>query len=141
MLLDLEDSVAEAAKPAAREMVVAHLRNGARRQPKWVRINSLNGQHALKDLAAVVPAQPDGIILPKATRPGADRLHHYLTALEAAADLPLGGIRVMVVATELRPPSSAWVTMLGRRFWPPLRIVGASPHARRRARSRRGLRR
>lgn len=103
VLLDLEDAVAEANKGAARELVAGHLRNAARAQPQWVRINPLDGEHALADLAAVVPARPDGIMLPKATRAEADRLHHYLTALEAAAGLPIGGIRTMVVATETAP--------------------------------------
>jgi citrate lyase subunit beta / citryl-CoA lyase len=103
VLLDLEDAVAEANKAAARALVAEHLRSAERAQPQWVRINPLDTPHALADLAAVVPARPDGIMLPKATRAEADRLHHYLTALEAAAGLPLGGIRTMVVATETAP--------------------------------------
>lgn len=100
VLLDLEDSVAAANKEAARELVAAHLRSGERRQPQWVRINPLDTEHALADLAAIVPAAPDGVLLPKATRAETDRLGHYLTALEAAAGLPIGGIRIMVIATE-----------------------------------------
>lgn len=103
VLLDLEDSVAEPNKPAARALVAEHLRTGARPQPQWVRINPLDGPHALPDLAAIVAAAPDGIMLPKATRTETDRLHHYLTALEAAAGLPIGDIRVIVVATETAP--------------------------------------
>lgn len=103
VLLDLEDAVAESAKQDARALVAAHLRAGGQRQPQWVRINPLDTAHALPDLAAVVPAAPAGIMLPKATRAEADRLHHYLTALEAAAGLPLGGIATMVVATETAP--------------------------------------
>lgn len=103
VLLDLEDAVAEPNKAAARARVAAHLRSTRRQQPQWVRINPLDGEHALADLAAVVPARPDGIMLPKATRTEAERLHHYLTALEAAADLPLGDIRTIVVATETAP--------------------------------------
>ena len=100
VLLDLEDAVAPANKVAARELVAAHLRSAERAQPQWVRINPLDSDYALADLAAVVPGRPDGIMLPKATRAEADRLHHYLTALEAAAGLPIGGIRTIVVATE-----------------------------------------
>lgn len=103
VLLDLEDSVADANKPAARVIVAAHLRSAARTQPQWVRINPLDGRHALADLAAVVAARPDGIMLPKATRADADRLHHYLTALEVAAGLPQGGIAVIAIATETAP--------------------------------------
>jgi citrate lyase subunit beta / citryl-CoA lyase len=103
VLLDLEDAVAESAKPDARALVAAHLRTAARAQPQWVRINPLDSPHALADLAAIVPARPDGILLPKAMRAEADRLHHYLTALEAAAGLEPGSIPTMIVATETAP--------------------------------------
>jgi citrate lyase subunit beta/citryl-CoA lyase len=100
VLLDLEDSVADAAKPEARRIVAAHLSSAEHAQPQWVRINPLDGPHALADLAAIVPARPDGIMLPKGTRADADKLDHYLSALEAAAGLPIGGIATLVLATE-----------------------------------------
>lgn len=100
VLLDLEDSVAVANKPEARRIVSAHLKSAERAQPQWVRINPLDGDHALTDLAAVVHARPDGILLPKGNRADAERLHHYLSALETAAGLPLGGIATAVIATE-----------------------------------------
>ena len=100
LLLDLEDSVAEGIKPEARRLVVEALAAPDRKIPLWVRINPLETPHALADLAAIVPARPDGIMLPKAVRADADRLHHYLTALEAAAGVPHESIRVIVVATE-----------------------------------------
>ena len=103
VLLDLEDAVAESGKVAARALVAEHLRTAPRAQPQWVRINPLGTGHALADLAAIVPGAPDGIMLPKATRAEAELLHHYLTALEAAHDLPQGGIRTIVVATETAP--------------------------------------
>src|SRR5690348_9499027 len=73
VIIDLEDAVAESAKPEARKSVAAHLETTHRRQPHWVRINPLDTPHALPDLAAVVPARPDGIVLPKATRADAER--------------------------------------------------------------------
>ncbi|HEX7851721.1 MAG TPA: CoA ester lyase [Sphingomonas sp.] len=100
VIIDLEDAVAESAKPGARKAVADHLKTTHRRQPHWVRINPLDTPHALPDLAAVVPAKPDGIILPKATRADAERLDHYLSALETAAGLPLGAMPVFVLATE-----------------------------------------
>ncbi len=102
VLCDLEDSVPIPSKAAARATVAQHLRS-PRRQQMWVRINPLDTPFALDDLAAIVPARPDGIMLPKAVRVDADRLHHYLSALEAAAGHPLGAIRVMVVAGETAP--------------------------------------
>ncbi len=103
VILDLEDSVAEARKPEARRLVADFLRAGLapRALPVFVRINPLSGPHALADLAAVVPAGPDGIVLPKPN--GAHdvvRLDHYLTALEASAGLAVGRTRILPIATE-----------------------------------------
>ena len=103
VLLDLEDAVAAANKSEARRLVAEHLRTAPRAQPQWVRINPLDSEHALADLAAMVPTRPDGIMLPKATRAEAERLHHYLTALEASAGIEVGSIRTIVVATETAP--------------------------------------
>lgn len=103
VLLDLEDAVTPANKTEARKLVAEHLRSAPRAQPQWVRINPLDSEHALADLAAIVPAFPDGIMLPKATRAETDRLHHYLTALEAASGIAPGTIRTIVVATETAP--------------------------------------
>jgi citrate lyase subunit beta / citryl-CoA lyase len=65
LILDLEDSVAPAAKPEARRAVAQFLdANSTRRL--WVRINPLDGPEADKDLAAILASHPDGIVLPKA---------------------------------------------------------------------------
>lgn len=65
LILDLEDSVAPAARPEARRNVAGFLNaNSAARL--WVRINPLDRDEADKDLAAVLASHPDGIVLPKA---------------------------------------------------------------------------
>ena len=65
LILDLEDSVAATAKPEARRAVAAFLAaNESARL--WVRINPLDSDEADKDLQALLPAHPDGIVLPKA---------------------------------------------------------------------------
>jgi len=102
-ILDLEDSIAETRKPEARRLVADFL--AARPMPRapslFVRINPLSSLHALADLAAVVPAGPDGIVLPKPdSADDAVRLDHYLAAFEASARLPAGRIRVLPIATE-----------------------------------------
>ncbi|MFO1466798.1 MAG: aldolase/citrate lyase family protein [Steroidobacteraceae bacterium] len=67
----------------------------------WVRINPLDSGLALADLAAVVAADPDGVMLPKADGPeDVRRLSHYLDALEAQHGLEPGSIRIVPVATE-----------------------------------------
>lgn len=102
LLIDLEDSVAESAKPAARETVAAFLRaHPGERDRLWVRINPLQGPHALHDLAAIVAARPGGIMLPKPRgRHDVETLDHYLTALEVAAGDAPGATAVIIVATE-----------------------------------------
>jgi len=62
LILDLEDGVAPAARPEARRAVTDFLgRNPGR--SLWVRINRLDSHDVDKDLAAVVGARPDGIVL------------------------------------------------------------------------------
>jgi citrate lyase subunit beta / citryl-CoA lyase len=102
VLLDLEDAVAEAEKPQARAMVSAFLRAHAQdRERLWVRINPIQGPHALVDLAAVMPAVPGGIMLPKSRgRADAELLNHYLTALEAAAGTASGTTQVILLVGE-----------------------------------------
>lgn len=65
LILDLEDSVAPAAKPAAREAVADFLANPCG-CALFVRVNPLDSGLIEADLAAVLPAAPDGIVLPKA---------------------------------------------------------------------------
>ena len=65
LILDLEDAVAPAAKPGARESVAAFLRE-PRTVTLFVRINPLDSGLAEDDLAAILNAGPDGIVLPKA---------------------------------------------------------------------------
>lgn len=100
-LLDLEDSVTPANKPSARQMVADTLNSADDTSRIWVRINPLDTNEAIVDLAAVVGGKPGGVVLPKAE--GADhitQLHHYLTALEAAHDLPLGSTKIAAIITE-----------------------------------------
>jgi len=100
-LLDLEDSVTPDNKPAARAQVAEALGEAEKTARIWVRINPLVTPDAVKDLAAITPARPGGVFLPKAEG-SADitRLHHYLTALEAANKLEEGSIRIAALVTE-----------------------------------------
>ena len=124
ILLDLEDAVAEAEKPKARSMVSSFMTANAKHRARlWVRINPLQGPHALADLAAVVPAGPGGIMLPKPRgRADAELLDHYLTALEAAAGITLGATKVIPLVTEtpesmLATGSYAGVPRLAAMTW------------------------
>lgn len=103
VILDLEDSVAPDAKPAARGLVgeVLGAADLAARRRLWVRINPLDSGQALADLVAVMASAPGGILLPKSA--GADdvtTLHHYLSAMEAAHGLTAGSTRIAALVTE-----------------------------------------
>ena len=94
LILDLEDSVAPAAKAEARryvaEFVAGH--SGAN---LWVRINPLDGPEADRDLEAVLAARPHGIVLPKAEGGASvDELARRLTERGNATAL------ILAIATE-----------------------------------------
>lgn len=101
LIIDLEDSVAPAGKLAARATTRAMLEAPRGAQQRWVRVNALDSNHTLADLAAVMPARPDGIVLPKCAR-AQDllTLSLYLDAFEAAAGTPAGFTRIVLIATE-----------------------------------------
>lgn len=104
LLVDLEDAVAPDAKDAARTTTAGFLSAlaGPQREfPVYVRINDLESGLAQADLEAVVPARPDGIMLPKATS-GADvaTLAAALDTLETKSGLEPGSISILVLAIE-----------------------------------------
>ncbi|MGE5088351.1 MAG: HpcH/HpaI aldolase/citrate lyase family protein [Candidatus Levyibacteriota bacterium] len=101
LILDLEDSVAAERRPEARRIARDFLAAaGSGGQRRYVRINPLVDDTPLADLAAVMPARPDGIMLPKATPELVRVLSHYLAAFEAAAGSPAGSTRIVAIATE-----------------------------------------
>jgi citrate lyase subunit beta/citryl-CoA lyase len=102
VLIDLEDAVAPESKAAARPLVHDFLKaNVEQRARLWVRINPFDGPHTLHDLAAIMPARPGGIMLPKVTgRHDVDRLDHCLSALEVANGIEEGSTPVIVLITE-----------------------------------------
>lgn len=100
VILDLEDSVGAEGKPAARAAVAARLPQIAR-PGVVVRVNPRDTAWYLADLAAVVPGRPAAVLLPKCAGPDdLAALDHHLEALETAARLPVGGIRVLALVTE-----------------------------------------
>ena len=101
LILDLEDAVAPARKPLAREMVRDYLEAHRKGHPAqlWVRMNPLD-EGGIEDLAAVVRAGPAGILVPKSDGPlDLVRIGHMLDALERrdGVGTPVG---LMTVATE-----------------------------------------
>jgi citrate lyase subunit beta/citryl-CoA lyase len=102
VLIDLEDAVAPDAKAAARPMVHDFIKaNPEQRHRLWVRINPFDGPHTLLDLAAIMPANPGGIMLPKVYgRADVEKLDHCLSALEVAHGIEEGSTPVIVLITE-----------------------------------------
>ena len=104
LLLDLEDSVATDAKPAAREATAAFLRRTRDvpgRPRLYVRINALGSGLADADLDVVMAAGPDGILLPKAVG-GRDVTHldAKIAVREAVDELADGATEIVAIATE-----------------------------------------
>ncbi|MEZ2332922.1 CoA ester lyase [Mesorhizobium sp. RCC_202] len=103
IIVDLEDSVAAANKLAARAVAASFI--SSRRQKTnsaiYVRVNDLSTGLTDDDLAALVPAKPDGIMLPKSNN-GQDvqQLASKLRVREAENGLPDGGIRILPIITE-----------------------------------------
>ena len=96
VIADLEDAVAPAERPAARETVAAWLAGlDAPTFETWVRINS---SMVATDLAAVGPAMLNGLLVPK-VRSGADlaAVMGYLDQMEADAGVPAGRIRLIPI--------------------------------------------
>jgi len=104
LLLDLEDSISQQSKAAARATTLAFLKEAqsARQRPRlYVRINGLATGLADDDLDAVMPGKPDGVMFPKAEG-GAAVIHcdAKITAREAVHGLPDGALDIIASATE-----------------------------------------
>lgn len=97
VILDLEDAVAAAEKPAAR-VAVAQVLSRPRSGKAYVRVNALATEWCYRDLVEVVRQGLDGILLPKAER--ASDLHladWMLAALERERGLAPGDIDLMPI--------------------------------------------
>jgi len=102
VIVDLEDSVAPDNKPLARRLAPDVIRTRRAGGPLvYVRVNDLSTGLVADDLAAVVPARPDGIVLPKSQ--GGPDIQHLATMLRVAeieAGMPDGGIKIIPIVTE-----------------------------------------
>ncbi len=94
LILDLEDSVATAAKGEARRSVAQFL-DANPGKGIWVRVNPLDGPEIDRDLQAVLPAHPDGIVLPKAE--GGDSVAELTRRLSAQGNATA---QILAIATE-----------------------------------------
>ena len=107
LILNLEDAVADDRQGIARDLARKYLQNHVdrKRQQLWVRINPLDHDFSLNDLATVLPGAPNGIVLPKVNAADdINRLSERLSALEAAVGIEIGSTKIMSVATETADP-------------------------------------
>jgi hypothetical protein len=101
LILDLEDSVAPLRKTLARDMVKNLLGGPPRDWAFLVRVNPLGRGLTLDDLATVVRPGLDGILIPKVSgTQDLELISNYIDALEIAAGVTPGHVKLLVVATE-----------------------------------------
>ena len=94
LILDLEDAVAPEKKPEARRQVAALVAANPAAN-LWVRINPIDGMEADRDLQAVLPAHPHGIVLPKAE--GGASVQELARRLSLSGNI---GAQILAIATE-----------------------------------------
>jgi citrate lyase subunit beta/citryl-CoA lyase len=119
IILDLEDAVYPDAKPEARKMVAEALAAATAGPQRYVRVNSLDTAWCREDVEAVIPAGPDGIMLPKSFGPeDISRLSALIERHEPAARK--GQTRMIVVCTE----TPASTLSLAGKSWHHPRLAG-----------------
>ena len=104
LIIDLEDFIVPDCKAAARGTAAEFVKAAVARTPRpriLVRINGLTTGLTDADLDAVVPAQPDAIMLPKAEG-GASVIHldAKLAVREALSGLSDGHVKIVPLVTE-----------------------------------------
>jgi citrate lyase subunit beta / citryl-CoA lyase len=126
VIVDLEDSIADDRKEAARANAAGFVREATSQVARpliCVRVNGLGTGLTDADLDAIVPARPDAIMLPKAEG-GAATLHAdaKLAAREAINGLPDGHIKIVAMAIE----SAAGLFLAGTFRRGSARLIGLS---------------
>lgn len=119
IILDLEDAVHPDAKPEARKVVVEALAGTTAGPRRYVRVNSLDTAWCREDLEAIIPAGPDGIVLPKTSGPE-DVVR--LSDLIARHERPerTGKTNIIVVCTE----TASSTLSLAAKSWHHPRLAG-----------------
>jgi citrate lyase subunit beta/citryl-CoA lyase len=103
VIVDLEDSVAAGNKETARKIAADFIRDNRARTSAaiYVRINDLSSGLTDDDLASLMPAKPDGVMLPKSNGlADVQQLSAKLRVHEAEAGLPDGRTKIIPIITE-----------------------------------------
>jgi citrate lyase subunit beta/citryl-CoA lyase len=102
VILDLEDAVATAEKPATRELVAAAF-GRPRRGLLYVRVNAVDTPFCYGDLVAIVRPGLDGVILPKVeSAAGLATIDWLLAQLERDGALPQGSVDLIPIIETAR---------------------------------------
>jgi citrate lyase subunit beta/citryl-CoA lyase len=102
VILDLEDAVAIAEKPATRAVVAAALER-PRQGLLYVRVNGVDTEFCYGDLVTIVQRGLDGIILPKVESvAGVTTIDWLLAQLERDGGLPVGDIDLIPIIETAR---------------------------------------
>lgn len=104
IFIDLEDSVSQDNKAQARETSAGFLREIEQEtsRPKlYVRVNAFETELTETDLEGIMPAKPDGIVLPKSEH-GQDvtKLDAMLRVNEAENSIEDGATKIIAIITE-----------------------------------------
>lgn len=120
VIYDLEDAVHPQQKEAARPLVTATLRAAAAPGlQRYVRVNALDTAWCEGDLQTVLPARPDGIVVPKVGGPDdLARLDEWIGRWEAPDRA--GATRIVAVCTETPQATLS----LAARSWRHPRLAG-----------------
>ena len=101
LLLDLEDAVPPDGKDAARDRVLGWLASTRCDAARLVRVNPADTPWGDPDLEAVLPARPDGLVIPKVTDGAAlAALDRRMGEIETAAGIEAGTTPIVAIATE-----------------------------------------
>jgi len=101
--LDLEDGVALNQKSNARETVARALQSMQFNSERLARINAIGSGLEADDLAAIVPAKPDGIVIPKvADAAQVQWVSAQIAAVERAHGWTIGAIGLIAMIESAR---------------------------------------
>ncbi len=101
VIVDLEDSVSFPNKAAARKIAAGFIAAAGRKLPVFVRVNDLSTGLTDDDLAALMPAKPCAIMLPKSNGgQDVEQLSVKLRVHEAENGLEDGSTKILPIITE-----------------------------------------
>ncbi len=104
VVMDLEDGVALARKAEARTTITGALQTvDFGRSERLVRLNPVNSELLQDDLESILPARPDGFVLPKVELAGqVHRASELILAEEYRRSWPPGAIRLLAIVETAR---------------------------------------